>query len=236
MMKTLSGSGGWRNAVVHNDVERICWEEFVKHEPFMMQEVITGISASVSCVGTGSSAKAIAANEQILRGGEAGVYAFSGSVTPCTHPMTKQMMEIAEEIVAASRCVGSVGVDFVLTDNALYAIEVNPRFQGTVETVEASCGTNLFRLHTAACHGVLPDTAPKPRQFCVRKILVAPKHMTLNADMRNLAGTIADIPHPKTVFEEGDVMFSVFGLGKSREEAFVSLDKNITNAIQYIDI
>ncbi|MDR0438673.1 MAG: ATP-grasp domain-containing protein [Methanocalculaceae archaeon] len=236
MMKTLSGAGGWRNAVVCNDAERTRWEEFVDHEPFMMQEFIAGVSASVSCVGTGNSAKAIAANEQILRGGNAEAYAFSGSVTPCTHPMTERMMDIAEEIVAASGCVGSVGVDFVLTDNALYAIEINPRFQGTVDTVEASCGANLFQMHTDACYGILPSVMPKHRQFCVRKILLAPKHLVLNIDMRKFAGTIADIPHPETVFEKGDIMFSVFGWGKSREEAFISLDKHITNTIQYIDI
>ncbi|MDE2521943.1 MAG: ATP-grasp domain-containing protein [Methanocorpusculum sp.] len=234
MMKTLSGAGGWRNAVVHSDVERAYWEEFAEHEPFMMQEVITGVPASVSCVGTGNAAKAVAANEQILRGGENCAYAFSGSVTPCTHPMTKWMMAVAEEIVAASGCVGSVGVDFVLTETEAYAIEVNPRFQGTVETVEAATGVNLFRLHADACRGMLPDAVPKPRQVCVRKILAAPEPLVMRADMRDLAGTITDIPHPGTVFEEGEVMFSVLGCGKSREDAFVSLDKHITDAVQHI--
>ena len=234
MMKTLSGAGGWRNAVVCNDEERACWEEFVEHEPFMMQEVISGIPASVSCVGTGSSAKAIVANEQILRGGESCAYAFSGSVTPCVHPMAKRMMDTAEKIVAASGCVGSVGVDFVLTETEAYAIEVNPRFQGTVETVEAATGLSLFKLHMDACQGILPEIVPQPRQFCVRKILAAPEPLALNADMRTLAGTITDIPHPGTMFEEGEVMFSVLGCGASRAEAFTSLDKHITDAVQHI--
>ncbi|MCQ2355570.1 MAG: ATP-grasp domain-containing protein [Methanocorpusculum sp.] len=234
MMKTLSGAGGWRNAVVRNDAERACWEEFAEHEPFLMQEVIAGVPASVSCVGTGTAAKAVAANEQILRGGDSCAYAFSGSVTPCTHPMTRRMMAVAEKIVAASGCVGSVGVDFVLTDTEAYAIEVNPRFQGTVETVEGATGVNLFRLHADACRGILPDAVPELGQFCVRKILVAPEPLVMRADMRDLAGTITDIPHPGTVFEEGEVMFSVLGCGPSRDEAFVSLDKHITGVVQYI--
>lgn len=236
MMKTLSGAGGWRNAVVRNDAERACWEEFAEHEPFLMQEVIAGVSASVSCVGTGTAAKAVAANEQILRGGDSCAYAFSGSVTPCTHPMTRRMMAVAEKIVAASGCVGSVGVDFVLTDTEAYAIEVNPRFQGTVETVEGATEVNLFQLHADACRGRLPDAVPEPGQFCVRKILAAPEPLVMRADMRDLAGTITDIPRPGTVFEEGEVMFSVLGCGPSRDEAFVSLDKHITGAVQHIKI
>ena len=68
----------------------------------------------------------------------------------------------------------------------------------------------------------------------MRKILAAPEPLVLNADMRTLAGTITDIPHPGTMFEEGEVMFSVLGCGASRAEAFTSLDKHITDAIQHI--
>lgn len=234
MMKTRSGAGGWRNAIVHSDAEREAWEAFVEHEPFLIQEVIEGVPASVSCVGTGTAARVVAANEQILRGGESCAFAFSGSVTPCTHPMTKRMKELAEQIVAASGCVGSVGVDFVLTATEAYAIEINPRFQGTVETVEASTGVNLFRLHVDACHGVLPAATPAPQQFCVRRILAAPRDLTIASDLSPLFGKITDIPCPGTVFEEGEVIFSVVGCGPTRADAFCSLDKHIIEAVQLI--
>lgn len=236
MMKTVSGAGGWRNAVVHNDSERAAWEEFVEHESFLMQAVIAGVPASVSCLGTGSSAMAVASNEQILRGGDVCAYAFSGSVTPCTHPMTKRMIALAEKIVAASGCVGSVGVDFVLTDSEAYAIEVNPRFQGTVETVESAFGINLFRMHADACGGVLSDAVPQPRQFCVRRIMAAPEDMMVQADMREFSQFITDIPYPGTVFAAGEVMFSVLGCGPSRDAAFAMLDKHIMEAVQTIRI
>ncbi|MDV0444352.1 ATP-grasp domain-containing protein [Methanorbis rubei] len=234
MMKTLSGAGGWRNAIVRNDSERAAWEEFVEHEPFLMQEVIEGQPASVSCLGTGTAAKAVAANEQILRGGESCAYAFSGSVTPCTHPLAERMKEIAEIIVAASGCVGSVGVDFVLTDSEAYAIEINPRFQGTVETVEAATGLNLFAMHVDACYGVLPSAVPAARQFCVRRIIAAPEDLVIRTDMRGLAKTITDIPCPGQSFEKGEVMFSVIGCGPTRVEAFATLDKHITDAVQHL--
>lgn len=235
MMKTRSGAGGWRNAIVHSDAERGAWETFVEHEPFLMQEVIVGVPASVSCVGTGTAARAVAANEQILRGGASCAFAFSGSVTPCMHPMTERMKELAERIVAASGCVGSVGVDFVLTATEAHAIEINPRFQGTVETVEASTGVNLFQLHVDACRGILPGATPAPQQFCVRRILATPRNLTIASDLSPLSGKITDIPCPGTVFEEGEVMFSVIGCGTTRADAFCSLDKHITDAVQHIN-
>jgi hypothetical protein len=234
MMKTLSGAGGWRNACVHSDAERQAWEEFVEHLPSMAQEPISGQPASVSCLGTGDAALALCANEQILRGGDTCAYAFSGSLTPCRHPLADRMMELAENIIAASGCVGSVGVDFVLTDDEAYAIEINPRFQGTVETVERALGVNLFSLHADACKGLLPKKRPEPVCFAVRRILAAPRPIKINKEMSALRETITDIPHPGTSFEEGEVMFSVTGSGANREDAFSSLDKHIRDALQLI--
>ncbi|HJJ43741.1 MAG TPA: ATP-grasp domain-containing protein [Methanocorpusculum sp.] len=234
MMKTLAGAGGWRNACINSDEELLAWKEFVDHLPYIAQEPIAGHPASVSCLSTGSEAMALCANEQILRGGETCAYAFSGSLTPCKHPLADRMMDLAEKIVAESGCVGSVGVDFVLTDTEAYAIEINPRFQGTVETVEASLGVNLFSLHVDACRGILPEKRPEPICFAVRRILPAPKTITIKKEMSVLRETITDIPHPGTSFEEGEVMFSVTGSGESRENAFSSLDKHIRDALQLI--
>ncbi len=234
MMKILSGAGGWRNACVHSDAEREAWEAFAGYVPRMAQQPIDGQPASVSCLGTGDTALALCANEQILRGGDSCAYAFSGSLTPCRHPLADRMMEYAETIIAASGCVGSVGVDFVLTDDEAYAIEINPRFQGTVETVETALGINLFSLHRDACMGILPKKRHEPVCFGVRRILAAPRPITIQKEMSALRSTITDIPHPGTSFEEGEVMFSVTGSGPTREGAFSSLDKHIRDALQFI--
>ncbi|HJJ47880.1 MAG TPA: ATP-grasp domain-containing protein [Methanocorpusculum sp.] len=235
MLKTTSGSGGWRNALVRNEDEEKTWCEFVENVPYLRQKFIEGQPASVCCLGTPDGrAMVLTTNEQILRGGETCQYAFSGSVTPCSHPMAARMKETGEKIAAACGCVGTFGIDFVLTEDEAYAIEINPRFQGTVETVEQSLGINIFKLHKAACEGVLPKTAPAPKQYAVRKILAAPHDLTLKADLSVLADFITDIPSPGTFFEEGEVMFSVTASGKTREDALERLHKNISLAIQHI--
>ena len=71
------------------------------------------------------------------------------------------MVAAAERIAAASGCIGTIGIDFVAGDEEVWAIEVNPRFQGTVDTVEMACGCNLFRFHADACAGKTPGSVPE---------------------------------------------------------------------------
>ncbi|MDD1693717.1 MAG: ATP-grasp domain-containing protein, partial [Methanoregula sp.] len=136
MVKPRRGAGGWRNAVVCDENGMTAWETLYPDVPFIRQELVSGIPASVCCVTDGTHARAIAVNEQYLRGSGESAFGFCGSVTPFEHPQQEQMIAYAEQVAAASGCRGTIGIDFVVGDNAAWAIEVNPRFQGTVDTVE----------------------------------------------------------------------------------------------------
>ncbi|MFA5221599.1 MAG: ATP-grasp domain-containing protein [Methanoregula sp.] len=233
MVKPRRGAGGWRNAGIHNTDELAVWKSLYPDVPYISQELIDGIPASVCCVTDGTVARAVAANEQILRGKGASAYGFSGSVTPVEHPDTARMLALAEQIAAASGCKGTIGIDFVLGPHGPYAIEVNPRFQGTVDTVEAAYECNLFEYHVNACRGVLPGQK-KPARFAARSILFADKDLTLLADLKKLAPKVADIPWPGTSFEKDQAIVSVYGSGASRDEALSVLDKNISTVRQYM--
>jgi predicted ATP-grasp superfamily ATP-dependent carboligase len=116
----------------------------------------------------------------------------------------------------------------------LSAIEVNPRFQGTIDTVEMAYGCNLFQYHVDACTGRLPPGVLPLRQAAVRSILFADRDLTLTVDLRHLAPYVADIPWPGTFFEEDQALISVFGWGETREAALSLLDKHISTVRQYI--
>ena len=235
MAKTTGGAGGWRNQIVHSDEELAAWHEFVEGEPFILQEFVEGMPASVCCLVTpAGDACVVASNQQILRGEGIYPFAFSGSVTPCPHPLTPRMIELGRKIAAASGCVGCIGIDFVLTDTEAYAIEINPRFQGTLETVESATGQNLFALHKDACEGRLPAQTFSFSGYAVRKILAADHDFTLTGDLMPLSSFITDIPRPGTVFAEGDVICSVIGRGDTVEAAYAALDTNIRVAVHNI--
>jgi uncharacterized protein len=232
--KPRCGAGGWRNAVIRSGEDLARWrEENAGMEP-LLQELVPGIPASVSCLADGRGhAVALAANEQILRGCGANPFGFTGSVTPLSHPLAGQMRILAMRAAAASGCTGSAGVDFVLGAEAV-AIEVNPRFQGTVDTVEAATGISLFSLHLDACQGKLPAELPLPGCTAMRGILFADRDLVVAEDLAPLAPGVADIPWPGTAFEEGQAVVSVLGKGKDREEAFQDLDNTLNKLKRYM--
>jgi predicted ATP-grasp superfamily ATP-dependent carboligase len=234
MVKPRKGAGGWRNKIVRNDAALSAWVNQNPDISYLCQEVVEGVPASVCCVTDGSRARAIAANEQILRGNGESAFGFSGSITPCNHPLSGEMIHQAEQIAAASGCTGTIGIDFVLGNKTAYAIEINPRFQGTIDTVEMASGCNLFRYHIDACSGKLPPFMDSPRQVAVRSILFADRDVTIISDLKFLAPVVADIPWPGSSFEADQALISVYGWGQTREAALFMLDKHISTVRQYI--
>jgi uncharacterized protein len=235
MAKPVHGSGGWRNAVIDSDAGLAAWTGLFPDQPFLLQEVVAGVPASVSCIADGRRAVAVATNRQLLRGGAEMGYGFAGSVTPCDHPLAGEMAAIAEEVAGASGCIGTVGVDFVLPDGeGPVAIELNPRFQGTLETVEAATDENLVRLHLDACGGRLP-AGPKPRRYAARRILFAERDLVVGADLSPLAPVAADIPRPGTAIPAGGAVISVRAAGPTEQDALALLDKHITGVRTYME-
>ena len=96
---------------------------------FLVQELIEGDAASVSLFSTGSSVVPVSLNQQdvTLETAEAGS-SYNGGSVPFDHPLRQEAFEAAGKLVKSFPGLrGYVGVDFVLTDEATVAIEVNPR-------------------------------------------------------------------------------------------------------------
>ena len=234
MVKPRSGAGGWRNAVIRDDPAMDAWRALYGDVPHIRQEIVDGIPASVCCITDGKRAMALSANEQILRGSGDSAFGFSGSVTPFDHPLSGEMIALATRAAAASGCHGTIGIDFVMGSNGPVAIEVNPRFQGTVDTVELATGCNLFSLHRDACSGRLPAQPLTVRQVAARSILFADRDMTLHEDLGRFRDFAADIPWPGTFFEEEQAIVSIYGTGLDRGAALAMLDKHISTVRQYM--
>jgi predicted ATP-grasp superfamily ATP-dependent carboligase len=233
MLKPRNGSGGWRNAIVHDAAEFSRWMENYGDLPSLSEEVVHGVPSSVCCLATGSSAMAVAANRQMLRGVGDAAFGFSGSVTPFRGDALPMMVRYAEHIAAESGCIGTIGIDFVAGDR-IHAIEVNPRFQATLDTIEIATGRNLFAAHVEACRGNLPSGTPVCRQVAARTILFAERDMLVGPNLVRFSPLIADIPWPGTAFEEGQAVVSVYGWGAGEGEAMGMLDKHIRAVQQYM--
>ncbi|MDD1664296.1 MAG: ATP-grasp domain-containing protein [Methanomicrobiales archaeon] len=231
--KPRGGAGGWRNAIIRSRDDLVRWREEDPGVEAILQKQVQGTPASVSCIADGKRAVAVATNEQVLRGGDVSPFGFIGSITPLDHPLTERMRALAVKVAAASGCVGSVGIDFVLGEDT-WAIEVNPRFQATVDTVEASAGLSLFSLHMDACEGRLPPHVPEPACYTSRRILFADRDLVVEEDLSRFGPHVADIPWPGTSFEEGQAVVSVFGTGRDRGKALQDLDNTLNKLKRYM--
>ncbi|MDD4127355.1 MAG: ATP-grasp domain-containing protein [Methanomicrobium sp.] len=236
IIKPCVGAGGWRNKKVQNSFEEKEWAELWPDVPYIRQKIAEGVPCSVSCISDGKNAVAVSFNEQFLRGGSGDKsYGFAGAITPFSHPLEDDIIKTAERAVALSGCVGSVGVDFIVSDDEFYAIEINPRFQATMDIVESSYGINLFCAHIDACNGVLPQSFKREAHcYTARKVLFADREIVVPENLKEFHQKIADIPCIGTLVEEGSALLSVYGTGSTRESALESLDKTIKDIGRYI--
>ncbi|MFW9799641.1 MAG: ATP-grasp domain-containing protein [Candidatus Thorarchaeota archaeon] len=164
-------SGGGRGiTLVSNPVqaESASWKlEFDETvEEIVVQEYIQGIDASCSVLSTGDDAKAVSVQGQLIgipSAGRNNDFVYSGNYIPLeVNGVAKTRMELASESICESfKLVGSNGIDFVVDKNGyVWLMEVNPRFQGTLEMLEHSGNVSMTELHTSACLGSLPSQWP----------------------------------------------------------------------------
>lgn len=129
----------------------------------LVQPFLPGAPASVSLIGDGRCAFALAVNAQHIRAGLP--FAYDGGTTPLEHPRAAEAVECA---LAAYRAlpglVGYIGVDLVLTDAGPVVTDVNPRLTTSYLGVRAALGANIAALALEACLGRLPPPPGPPRR------------------------------------------------------------------------
>jgi predicted ATP-grasp superfamily ATP-dependent carboligase len=139
--------------------------------PLLIQRYVQGVAASVSLVGDGRRAVALAVNAQSVRASP--TFSYDGGRTPLDHPLAMPAVDAALRTChALTGLRGYVGVDLVLTESDAVVIEVNPRlttaYLGVRAALQGNAGApgNVAALALAACAGHLPT--PPAAQRCVR--------------------------------------------------------------------
>ena len=216
LVKPRRGAGGVGCRVVSSPCE-LKWVEGL-----IAQERINGLPASVSVIGNGREARAIAVNEQLIGLSWAGAkgFRYSGNITPLAAPQCN-IAQMAEEIIAALGLVGSNGVDFLLTENGPVVVEVNSRFQGSLDTVELSSGTNVFQAHLQSFLGLLPKRPAPSSCTAGRVIIYAPSDLTIKKDL--VRDWTADVPGKGSRIAADDPVLSITAQGSSRDEVIAKL-------------
>ena len=197
----------------------------------IVQEYIEGVPVSVSVISTKTKAIAVAVNEQLI-----GIewltempFAYCGNITPYDTPFASQMKRMAEELILELGLVGSNGVDFIISEKGPVIIEVNARFQGSLDSVEVAMGINLFHEHVKAFEGEIRDIEYRNMNCAGRGILYADKKMVVTEHVRNaiLEKNVSDIPNEGHVINPNEPVVSVISSGMNREDVLSALKESV---------
>ncbi|MFY9199936.1 MAG: ATP-grasp domain-containing protein [Methanosarcina flavescens] len=235
MIKPVSGGGGIFNRVARNRQELLTsLEELYKLNPelteqtVVIQEFLEGIPSSVSLLSTKNEALSVAVNEQLI-----GIpwlsrlpFAYCGNITPFTTDQAEEMEALAEELVLEFKLLGSNGVDFLVSKKGPAVLEINPRFQGSLDTVEKAMNINIFEAHVGCFRGDLPEK-PEAKGFAARGIIYSDRELFIDGKLMDLIlrEKGADIPCQGTVAEPDGPLTSLFACTSTREEAVLSLKR-----------
>lgn len=221
VLKPTKGFGGVGIRIVQNskEIEKAFPEISLLSKDVLIQQFIDGIHASVSFLVADKDVKVLTISEQLL-----GLrflfqqepFGYCGNIVPLyvAESIFERCKCIAEKIALHFGLKGSNGIDLVLSkEGSPYVVEVNPRFQGSLECIEKVLGVNLVEAHINAClYGSLPTARESPTS-CTRLILCAPKRCI--APDLTVFPEVRDIPLPETIIEKGEPLCSVLTEGHS---------------------
>ncbi len=199
----------------------------------LIQEFIQGIDASCSVLGTGKNCQAISVTEQVIGRSELGVsmpFGYCGNIVPLKNSTTviEKIKSISEELGLKLGLLGSNGFDFVIRGDQPFLIELNPRFQGSLECIEAVTSSNLVKLHIEAWNGNLPEKSFESKGYAVKMILYAKKRIIVP----NLSHMphIVDVPVEGIILDPSNPVCTVFVTGTEREIA-IKKAKTLANNV-----
>jgi hypothetical protein len=148
-------------------------------------------------------------------------FGYCGNIVPfsTSETIASKCKSVAEKVAQHFSLVGSNGVDLVISEKDVpYVVEVNPRFQGSLECVERILDVNIVKAHMEAClQGKLPLIHKHPSTSCVRLILFAPQRSF--APNLSTFQEARDIPLEGAIIEEGEPVCSICTNGADRNSS-----------------
>lgn len=227
VVKPLTGMGGAgvREAEDKKQLEEAFEQASSSSEGVLVQEFVPGVHASVSFLSTGEASQVLTLNEQLLGIREVGQkwkFGYCGNVVPASASTALEdaCRDLVQKIASSFNLVGSNGVDLVISeDRILHVVEVNPRFQGSMECVERFLGLNLVKVHVNACtDGVLSPFNERRSTNPFARLVLYALHRSIAPNLSDVAG-VRDMPLPGVIVEEGEPLCSVVVGGKTRSSA-----------------
>ena len=166
LMKRRGGAGGDHIALAHGlgRAPPDCY----------YQRRVTGRSISALFLATSERAEILGLSMQWTAPTPAAPFRYGGAAGPVApHPAQAEEIARCVALIASEfDLVGLNGVDFLVSDDAVWLLEINPRPGATLDVFESN-EAPLFAGHIAACEGQFTP-APATTPFKAAEIVYAP--------------------------------------------------------------
>lgn len=214
---------------------------------FIVEEKIEGIPGSVTFLANGREAIAVGTSRQLIGGGKTRPFLYEGNIVPLEIQGIIELKsferKITEVIVHLAKDFGLKGIntlDFIVNEDGIWILELNPRWSASVELIERFCGKRLFSSHLAACKGV--DLTPifaapfydqrrasrdGPVFWGKRIVYANDSFVVASHDEKQLRVIyeqgVRDIPSAGTIIAKGQPLCTVLSEGDSDRECTLNL-------------
>ena len=243
IIKPLQGSGGYGvnllNYNIKNKLNNITLEKIFSYyegQEFLIQEYVEGISISSSVLSSKTQAKTIMVSRMLTEHdfGKKNSFKYCGNIVPFDYSEkklnTNHVNNISEEIIEKFKLMGSNGIDMIIDKKSEnedpYIIEVNPRFQGTYESIEEILKINLLDAHIKACEGELIEIPkPSPNEYSIKRIIYSDKSIKVgNLKINN---NVYDIPFKDVIIEKDEPLLTIITAKNSMHNAKNIMESSI---------
>ncbi len=234
LFKPTRGGGGARIAVWSG-------QPLPTHERFYLQEHRLGTPMSALFVASQAKVELIGVCEQLI-GSSAGApteFGYAGSIGPIeVSQRTRDLLQrLGDTLTHEAQLRGMFGIDFVLSDDIPWLVEVNPRYTASVEVLERGSDRALVANHVSACDGrtvrhwriteqlASPRIIGKQIVYAIRDVTVPALEQLFESEGHSSdAPLIADIPAPGSRILAGWPICTVFAEANSVGECRVQMD------------
>jgi predicted ATP-grasp superfamily ATP-dependent carboligase len=204
LMKRRGGAGGAHIAAAHGS-SRASPDGY-------FQRRVAGASVSALFLATGKKAEILGLSMQWTAPTPASPFRYGGAVGPIDVEPAEGG-EIARSVAAIASDLDLVGLnsaDFLVSDDAVWLIEINPRPGATLDVFESN-EEPLFARHFAACEGRLMPASPS-MAVKAAEIVYAPCEVVIH-EGRNWPDWMVDRPSQGTRIAAGEPLCTALAPG-----------------------
>ncbi len=159
---TSGGGSGIRCFTSLKEFDIDIKKRLLTQQHILVQEYLNGVDISASVMSTRGDALCISIQNQLIGMPIAGrncdfVYCGNSYPASLNSKLMKKIKISSECICRDLSLMGSNGLDFVVVDEDIFMLEINPRIQGSLELIETIFNQSVTEMHVNAIEGILPE-------------------------------------------------------------------------------